>query len=746
MITPLFNQPQLDKACSRRDKGTDQVLSKDDAGSVLSQSKEVWYQEQIQALQEQVRDLQSQVARFERLYDNDQQAVIEGITEREQIEEILKIQQLAIDESFDAIVVTDAQQADMPLVYVNAAFERITGYTATDVIGRNCRFLQGTDIEQPPLDILRTAIRAGDACRVILRNYRKDGTLFWNELQISPVQDSKGQITHFIGVQRDITERIQAEEQLEQTLKDLNELNRRLTREGWTDYLETQSLPVSGYIYNLNDPKPIQAFDPTRFAELTLNQDQKASFTQSLTIQGEPIGSLSVMEPHHSEENAQNIIEVVARNLSTHLENLRLTAQTEEALALAEGLYQASRRINEAEEPQDLLATIVDSGPLHIINRAVLYAYEYNELDEVTAATVISNWHNGRGPTPIPIGQRRPWHTFSGQALLLNREPTFLSDVQSDDRLDIGKEKTLLDEQVQAAVVLPLWAGERQLGTAIFEIDKQHYFTENEMTAYLALSRQLAMALDRHRLIEQTQEALKLTQRLYQAGRRLNVATQDLQEALAAVLEVAPLPAVNRAILLIFEENSAGERSWATVAANWYRGSGPKPTEIGTRIPWSRYNIFDIFISSDILFFNDILHDKQIDPATRDYLRTRRIGATAALPLYIGERHVGIVLLQSTEPYEFTHQEIEPFATLSSQLAVTIDRQRLLIQAQQRAERERRVRTITDKIRWATSRDNILNIACEEIAQMLGTSESRAYLGTRTQLLNQVDSQSNHDH
>lgn len=122
----------------------------------------------------------------------------------------------ALAASCNGIVISDARQPDLPVIYVNPAFERITGYSAAEVLGKNCRFLKGSDCDQPELTQLRAALQAGKPCIVILRNYRRDGTLFWNELSISPIYDSSGTLTHFIGIQTDVTERKQFEAALQQ--------------------------------------------------------------------------------------------------------------------------------------------------------------------------------------------------------------------------------------------------------------------------------------------------------------------------------------------------------------------------------------------------------------------------------------------------------------------------------------------------------------------------------------------------
>lgn len=120
----------------------------------------------------------------------------------------------ALDASISGIVLTDNQQPDNPIIYCNRAFEEISGYTRKEIIGHNCRFLQQQDRNQGNRQRLRAAIQNGVSCVVELRNYKKDGTLFWNELYMSPIKDQYGCVTHFIGVQNDISRRKKAEQDL----------------------------------------------------------------------------------------------------------------------------------------------------------------------------------------------------------------------------------------------------------------------------------------------------------------------------------------------------------------------------------------------------------------------------------------------------------------------------------------------------------------------------------------------------
>ncbi|MGZ8154046.1 MAG: putative bifunctional diguanylate cyclase/phosphodiesterase [Burkholderiales bacterium] len=137
------------------------------------------------------------------------------VTERVASDQKLRLHERAIEASVNAIVITTGRRQHYSIVHVNPAFERITGYSPEEVLGQNCRFLQGKDTEQPELTVLRALLQAQKEGRVTLRNYRKDGTLFYNELHIAPVRSAKGQVTHYVGVLNDITETRRYQEELE---------------------------------------------------------------------------------------------------------------------------------------------------------------------------------------------------------------------------------------------------------------------------------------------------------------------------------------------------------------------------------------------------------------------------------------------------------------------------------------------------------------------------------------------------
>jgi PAS domain S-box-containing protein len=144
--------------------------------------------------------------------------VLERTAELLQANEQLRLCEQAIHASSNGIVIADARLPDIPIISVNPAFERITGYPAAEVLGKNCRFLQGNDRNQSAIMQLRAAIQSQTDCTVTLQNYRKDGALFWNELSISPIFDESGQLSHYVGIQKDITTQQENETALHQQL------------------------------------------------------------------------------------------------------------------------------------------------------------------------------------------------------------------------------------------------------------------------------------------------------------------------------------------------------------------------------------------------------------------------------------------------------------------------------------------------------------------------------------------------
>ncbi|WP_293127806.1 PAS domain S-box protein [Microcoleus sp. bin38.metabat.b11b12b14.051] len=192
-------------------------------------------------------------------------ATLRDITDRKRAEEMLWLYDRAMAATSIGVTISDATNPEHPIIYCNPAFENMTGYRREEIIGNNCRFLQGSDTDSEALEIIRQALKTESECQVILKNYRKNGTIFWNALSVSPVRDKTGKLTHFIGIQRDITDRKEAEEALQHSEAQSREQSARLaaaldelknthSQLVQSEKLSSLGLLIAGVAHEINNP------------------------------------------------------------------------------------------------------------------------------------------------------------------------------------------------------------------------------------------------------------------------------------------------------------------------------------------------------------------------------------------------------------------------------------------------------------------------------------------------------------
>ena len=147
--------------------------------------------------------------------------IIRDITDIKVADELLTIRNNALASTINSIVISDAQLPNFPIVYCNQAFEKLTGFSSEEIIGRNYQFLQHDDRDQKEIECMHKSVMDGKPCNVVLRNYKKNGTLFWNDVTITPIYNAEQILTHFIAIQIDITKKVSAEDLQEQVKKTL---------------------------------------------------------------------------------------------------------------------------------------------------------------------------------------------------------------------------------------------------------------------------------------------------------------------------------------------------------------------------------------------------------------------------------------------------------------------------------------------------------------------------------------------
>ena len=144
------------------------------------------------------------------------------------VSDLLLLKDRALNVAVEGITIADMRLPDQPLIYANEGFERLTGYSVDSIVGKNCRFLQGEVADPATVKKIRTALQSGTECTVEILNRKKNGDLFWNRLSLTPIRDSSGAVTHFIGVQSDITARKIAEDAVREANTRLEVANQRM--------------------------------------------------------------------------------------------------------------------------------------------------------------------------------------------------------------------------------------------------------------------------------------------------------------------------------------------------------------------------------------------------------------------------------------------------------------------------------------------------------------------------------------
>src|SRR5258706_3977836 len=300
--------------------------------------------------------------------------------------------------------------------------------------------------------------------------------------------------------------------------------SRRLTREGWKEYMDANTGENLSYLYDLKEVRSVAGN----------GQDDESALSVPLKVRDETVGRLAVEGLTIDDHDSLELANAVAERLSAHIESLRQAEQTQSALAQSEKLFDATRALTQATDLQDLVVAAVTTLNIPVVNRALLAVFNHNSDGTLEGMNVVANWWSGTGYEATPVGTHYSSQQLRVLSIFTSPTPIFFNDMYNDERIDAPSLEIVKRLNVRAMVGLPLFLGPRQLGTLILESEEVHNFSQDDIRLFTALAPQIATLLESRRQFERAQQ---------QANREsaLNVISQKIQSATSveAVLQIA---------------------------------------------------------------------------------------------------------------------------------------------------------------------------------------------------------------
>ncbi len=509
---------------------------------------------------------------------------------------------------------------------------------------------------------------------------KADGKAFPTIQHIFMIRDEIGTPQYIANVFTDITEQKYNEAELKVRLNEVNALQNVMQREQWQAFLKDVDDNQRGYFFDQQD---------LALKALTANELNARSYgnrlSQAIVIGDELIGQIEIQGDGQDDliDEDQTLMQTIADEIAGAMERARLIEQTQAALAQTEQLYKITAKLSAANSLEDALLAAASSSIEAGAHQATLFGLEVNERGIPEWMETIVVWRLTK--TEISREKRRYDMSDSPVAdiLIENSDlPLIIADTQRDERIDRKARQTYQDLGLQAMVQMPLRIGQRWVGLIAFSWPAPRKFSIEEERFYQSLGNQAAIVIDNLLLLEQTQQRAAESDILYQTALRLNEA-KDLSKIVTTMGEMLPLSAIDRVVMVIFDWLEDQEMDAATVVASWHSNEQYPATPVGTRYPKTVFQSLQVLISPDLLFSNDVLKDERVDERTKQLLQVQNIRAMVTLPLNLGLRQIGSLILESKEPYSFTEMDTRLYLSIAPQVAAAVANQRLLAEAQE---------------------------------------------------------------
>ncbi|OCR01830.1 histidine kinase [Oscillatoriales cyanobacterium USR001] len=628
--------------------------------------------------------------------------ISQDITESKKSAETLLLLERAIAASSNGIVISDNTQPDNPIIYCNPAFEKMTGYSYAEVIGKNCRFLQspegGSDIARQEI---RDALRAERECHVVLKNYRKDGSYFWNELTISPVRDTSGRLTHFVGVQTDITDRKQAEEALKQSeelyrllAENSTDLISRHTPDGIYLYASPACRALLGYepeelignsAYQFFHPEDLAALQKIRFNPL----NSKEIYTISYRIRCKNNSYIWFETTCHSiSDRDENVPEIVAvsrditerkRTEASLLERSRLSVLEAEVGAALGGSGNISAILNHCTEA--LLKHLDATGAGIWTFNQQTKQLELQAMSGVQTWDIQNFWYPEEGRRKKEEERRKKEEDIG---MKNEAAAELLSPIAQNSEALLGENPSLITPQNTSPLIFPaaeispifypLIVEERLVGVMALSPSKP--MTEGASLVLGWVGNAIAVAIDR---VKAREELLSRRE-----GLLFRLASQirdslDLNTILGtAVNEIRTLLQIDQCHFLWYLPGVSNLFSFSIT----HEAGNPEVPHRLLEYPPEQVKVLAIKIRDrQIVRIDDVATVSNIDPRMRDFLISTKISSQLLLPLQTRSGQLGAVVCNHySGKREWNDSDVELLQAVVDQLAIAIDQAELYAQ------------------------------------------------------------------
>lgn len=415
-----------------------------------------------------------------------------------------------------------------------------------------------------------------------------------------------------------------------------------------------------------------------------------------------------------------NALRVAADAVSNTFDRESLLEQLQVTLDETESLYRASNRLASASDMQEMVAAVISGVRSPEINRAVLLLFELDTFGKISQIRVGANWYSGRGTPPPPVGTEYLRSKY--ERFLLSQTPVFIEDIL-ESQVEKSLKDTFTHQNVRALALMPLWSGKRQIGALLLQSETRHQFSGRETRTYPPLVDQMAVAVENLRLFEQTQIALSETELLYNVSNSIAQAA-GAEDMLSLVVNNIMPKGADQAGLFLLNSDPEGELiDLEIVGFHEVRGSYKA---VGQSLPIDSIPLVKS-LTDDPLIIEDVCQC-DIDPASRKTLEQFDMAACCMVPLRTGGRMVGVLTASAKRQTEFNQDDTRLLRIVGNGIAVALEKQRLLRQAQRRALELQTASEIARDTASTLSLDLLLNRIVNMLCERFGFYHAAIFL------------------